>query len=182
MNIFALYGLLVFCVASLIGCSAVKPEQKSMPAEAKSDSTNSIHVYLSGLVIFPETCSNVSSHVGQDTLPLWSPSTNLVIEVLNQIPEYLQHANKDPLVRPAYYKQLVPAKERLPKSICQVAGITFQGRKGILLNFLPAEEANAHSDWRKQFINVYDGGPRWWSVVYLEEEKKFKALHFDLGY
>ena len=180
---FALRSLLLAGVTSFIGCSAAKPERQVVPPGAVNGSTNSNDVFLGGLVIFPESRAATSWYLGLDVLPLWSPSTNQVIEALNQIPEYLQLANLETLAHPSYYKHLLEAKDQLPKSICQVVGITLEGRKGVLLSFLPADRADLYAaDWRERFINFADGGPRWWSVVYLVEERSFAKLHFDLGY
>lgn len=174
--------LLVF-VAAVVGCSTPKREHANTALEKAGGSTQSENVYLAGLVIFPETKPAISKHLGQEVDPRWTPATNLVIEAINQLPSYLLSTNKGPLAHPLYAEKCLPAKQNLPKSICQVVGLTFEGRKGILLNFLPSDRGNRFgADCRERFIKVYDGGPRWWSVIYLEEEKTFTALHFDLGY
>lgn len=170
-------------LACVLGCSTSKCEHRDMASEKTGGRIQPEHAYLTGLVIFPETRPGVSKHLGREVSPLWTPSTNIVAEALNKLPSYLLSTNKEPFAHPLYAEKCVPAKESLSKSICQVVGITFDGRKGVLLNFLPADRANRYgTDWRERFIKVYDGGPRWWSVIYLSEEKTFTALHFDLGY
>ncbi|MGC3958268.1 MAG: hypothetical protein QM813_10110 [Verrucomicrobiota bacterium] len=174
--------LLVF-VAAIVGCATPKREQAGTALEKAGGLNQPENLYLAGLVIFPETNPAISKHLGREVDPRWTPSTNIVIEAINQLPSYLLSTNKGPLAYPQYTEKCLPAKQYLPKSICQVVGLTFEGRKGILLNFLPADQASRfETNWRERFIKVYDGGPRWWSVIYLKEEKAFTALHFDLGY
>lgn len=176
-----LFFLLV-CVATAVGCSTSTREHQGMPSKRASDSLQTEHVYLAGLVVFPDTHPVVSKYLGHKVEPLWTPPTNAVVEALNQLPSYLLSTNKEQLAHPLYAEECLPAKENLPKSICQVIGITYKGNKGVLLNFLPANDKISTSDWRDHFIKVRDGGPRWWSVVYLRDKKQFTALHFDLGY
>jgi hypothetical protein len=50
-------------------------------------------------------------------------------------------------------------------------------------NFIPAEQDDMTSGWRNYLKGVVDdGGSRWWSVIYLTDEKKLTYLHFDLRY
>jgi hypothetical protein len=177
------FGLpLVFLICVLAaGCSTSERKQQDTGSEKKGGLVQPDHVHLAGLVIFRETQPNISKHLGRDVEPLWTPPTNVVREALNQLPSYLLSTNKGPLAHPLYAEKCLPAKENLPESTCQAAGVTFEGQKGVLLNFLPTGRPFT-SDWRKHFIKVYDRGPRYWSVIYLNEEKKFTALYFDLGY
>lgn len=171
------------CAVAAVGCSTSKFEHQNTASEKASGLVQPENVYLAGLVIFPDKQLVISKHLGREVSPLWTPSTNIVVEALNQLPSYLLSTNKEPLAHPHYAEKCLPAKENLPKSICQVVGITFKGKKSVLLNFLPADRANGFgTDWRENFIKVYDGGPKWWSVIYLSEDKTFIALHFDLGY
>jgi hypothetical protein len=166
---FALSVFLLICVVT-VGCSTSESGRRDTISK-EGGLLQPEHVKLAGLVIFSDTQQVVSKHLGRVVGPLWTPSTNSVWEAVNQLPSYL-------LSRKSF-----SAKENLSKSFCQAAGITFEGRRGILLNFLPADGANGMSfGWREHFIKVYDGGPRWWSVIYLSEEKEFTALHFDSGF
>ena len=175
--------LLLLCVAFTTSCSSSKLVSQVLPDEKMNAPAEGVRLLLAGIVIFPKASQTVSKYLGRNALPLWTPSTNTVAEALNQLPEYLQHANQLPLAHPAYSEQLIHAKERLPKSICQAVGITFEGREGVLLNFLPSDKTNAFvANWREHFVKVYDGGPDWWSVIYLKKEKTFTALHFDSGF
>jgi hypothetical protein len=178
---FTLPFFLLACAGAAVGCSTSKSEHRNVASEKARGLVQPEHVYLAGLVIFPDLRLAISKHLGQEVGPLWTPSTNVVVEALNNLPSYLLSTNKEPLAHPLYAEKCLPAKENLSKSICQVVGVTFEGRKGVLLNFLPAQ-ASFTAGWRDHFIKVYDGGPQWWSVIYLKEERTFTALHFDLGY
>jgi hypothetical protein len=54
-------------------------------------------------------------------------------------------------------------------------------RKGILLNCFPLSHRWSEG-WKERFVRVYDGGSKWWSVVYLPDEKEFSRLRADLGF
>ena len=177
----ALTVVLAFAVASFC-CSASRREHWIDATEKADTLVQPEHVHLAGLVIFPDTRQAISKYLGRDAPPLWTPSTNIVVDALNQLPNYLLSTNKGPLAHPLYAEKCLPAKENLPTSICQVVGITFEGRKGVLLNFLPSDRSVFTENWQQRFIKVYDGGARWWSVVYLPDEKTFTGLRLDLGY
>ena len=111
--------------------------------------------------------------------PLWNPDTNLVLEVLNQIPSYAERITKQHLVPECLPKfpGLVPM---LPKSICQIVGVTYNERRALVLNFVPLEYTQIYEkNWRERFIRTVEQGPGFWRVVYLLEDKKFTNLHIS---
>jgi hypothetical protein len=65
--------------------------------------------------------------------------------------------------------------------VCQAIGVQYDQKKGVLLNFLPEDDLFTR-EWRERYIKVRDGGPRFWSVVYLPDQQRFVRLHIDLGY
>jgi len=116
--------------------------------------------------------------------PLWNPPTNLVGEAIQRLPAYLQSAQTNGIA--GHTNQLPGIQNRLPNTGCQFVGVTvelrnLEKRKGILLNCFPLSHSWSEG-WKERFVKVYDGGPKWWSVVYLPDEKEFTRLRVDLGY
>jgi hypothetical protein len=111
--------------------------------------------------------------------PLWNPSSNQVAEAIQRLPTFLEAAQTNGLS--GYTNQLPGIRERLPRTGCQFIGVTLEKHKGILLNCFPLSR-DPSGDWKKRFVKVYDGGPRWWSVVYLPDEKEFTQLRVDRGF
>jgi hypothetical protein len=170
--------LLVGIVAVLFGCSGcaeTKSEKHSHVAN-----TNCENFCFAGVVLL----ATENAHQGflkNYYYPLWMPSTNVANEALSQISNYLQHAEYEPLGHPAYARELPGVRERLPKTVCQIVGVTCDRKKGILLNCFPVEGLWSEQ-WRDAFIKVCDGGPRYWSAVYLPDEHRFSNLEIDLGF
>ncbi len=115
------------------------------------------------------------------SLPLWNPTTNDVIVALNALPEFLGEVANAPLGERLYPNELPGVQERMPNTVCQIVGITLNGQRALLLNCLPHAHQSRRG-WNEEFITVFDGGPRWWSVVYVPESSKFTRLILDLGY
>jgi len=110
---------------------------------------------------------------------LWNPSTNLVAEAIRRLPAYLQSVQTNGSA--GYTNQLPGIRERLPNTGCQIVRVTLEKRKAILLNCFPLNHGFSKG-WKQHFIKVYDGGSKWWSVVYLPDEKEFTRLRVDLGF
>ncbi len=173
-------GVLAVSVTGLlVGCVVTNARRRSEHAAQAGTSVTDTGLVEYVVLLAESTGGNwgVPGHLA----PLWNPTTNDVVEALNQLPDYLQHARSQPSAHPAYAEKLPLLREWLPQTICQNVGVTFDGRKGILLNCIPSH-SQMSAGWKERFIKVYDGGPRWWSVVYLPEERKFTRLHIDLGF
>jgi len=174
-------GALVVLVSCLVmGCSSTKTEPEVTP-----HSTNSVNVTNAGfagtvILTLPAGETNGAFPGGQ-YFPLWNPSTNIAAEALKKLPDYLENAGQEPLADPMYFEKLPLLRERLPRTLGQILGVTYEGRKAILLNCIPAEH-DWNGEWRNKFAHAHDEGPRWWHIVYLPEEHKFTGLYIDLGF
>jgi hypothetical protein len=60
----------------------------------------------------------------------------------------------------------------LRTSARQYAGVFWRGRRCIFVNGFPSRE----SDWKRQFVEVSDGGSAFWRVVYDVDRKTFEEL------
>ncbi len=132
-----------------------------------------------GWVILPSQKTVTNWGFPDNCVPLRNPSTNEVAEAMQRLPDYLQQAKQNG--RPSYTNILPGMRERLPRTACQFVGVTIENQKGILLNCISMTH-KASSGWKDHFVKVFDGGPQWWSVIYLPDQKQFTQLHVDLGY
>jgi hypothetical protein len=169
----------VLLMGSFAGCSTNEKQQRSPHSLPPSTSVPNDRIIK--YVILPTESITENTFFPTEFKPLWTPTTNDVIEALNQLRVYLLIGDTDPLLRPSYAKKLPFLRQQLPQTACQTVGITFGQHKGILLNCVPTDSAMSRG-WEERFIKVYDGGPRWWSVVYLPENRSFTRLRIDLGY
>ncbi len=133
---------------------------------------------LAAFVILP--AADVASHPRWSGLPAtWDPPTNVVAEALLRLPAFLSDPRNEPL---GGVNHLLPGvRRRLPNTVCQAIGVQYDQKDGVFLNCLPADTRRLEG-WRERYVRVYDGGPRFWTVVYLPEERKFVRLRIDLGY
>ena len=165
-------------LAWIVGCSAPRTTERQVQAPAAPSTVLKSHPFSGTVLLVAEY---QRGFLTRHYYPLWDPSSNVVLEALSQVTNYLQHASNEPLSHSAYPKELPGVQDRLAKTVCQAIGVTWIGRKGILLNCFPAE-GYWHERWREDFIKVHDGGPRYWSVIYFVGERKFANLHIDLGF
>ena len=136
-------------------------------------------VALSDWVILPAEVAATNRGFPENFEPLWNPTTNHITEAIRCLLDYLQRMQTNG--QSFYTNQLPGIRERLPRTACQFVGVSFEKRKVILLNCIPANHGFSR-DWENRFVKVYDGGPRWWSVIYLPDEKEFTRLRVDLGF
>jgi len=128
------------------------------------------HVF-SGVVLL----SSDSAEYLKNFLPLWNPSTDVVNEATSKIGDYLRQVHPDNSWQAQDISEICG---RLPKTVCQAVGITFEGHKAILLNCLPANHSFTRS-WREHFIKVFDGGARYWNIIYIPESGSFVELEIN---
>jgi len=111
----------------------------------------------------------------RDYSPLWDPSTNAVNEATAKIANYLQGLHSDNTLQAQEVSQM---RARLKKTVCQAAGITFDGHKAILLNCL-SSGSSITLPWRKQYLKVHDGGSHFWNIIYLPDSGSFINLEIN---
>jgi hypothetical protein len=172
---FNFFAVLALAWVLCSGCAATKPQSQHTVQNTICEN----HCFAGTVLLATE--NSQERYLKNYYYPLWMPSTNAINEALSQVTNYLQHAETEPLSHPAYANELPGVRERLPKTVCQAVGVSCNGRKGILLNCFPSE-GRWHERWRDGFIKVFDGGPRYWSVVYLTDEHRFTDLRIDLGF
>ena len=169
-------AMLLVCVA-VCGCSGTKPPHQQPQTAVQANELNS-HSFASTALLVAEKCR--SQYLQVEYSPLWNPPSNAVDHALNELPAFLLKAGTSPLAH-AHYDQVPNLQKRLPQTVCQVVGVTLNNEKAILLNCLPKPARWDHR-WKEDFIKFYDGGPAYWSVVYLPDEHRFTRLRIDLGF
>jgi hypothetical protein len=164
-------------ITCLLGCSLNAGELEHI----EQTSSNSLNAVFAGTVILSaETHNTNRSSLRTSFFPLWNPTTNDVTEAAKRFSIYLKDGDGQPFSHPRYAMELPGIRERLPKTLCQFVGVTFDGRKGILLNCIPPDTRRAKK-WRESYVKVFDGGPQYWSVIYIPDERKFTQFQIDLG-
>jgi hypothetical protein len=164
------FPLLMLATLVTGGCGGAKiPNQ---PASFRSNTVCENHAFSGVVLLAPE---NVKS-AEKDFSPLWSPPSSLVEEATDKIPDYLRNV---PAVNAGQAQELREIRERLPKTFCQTVGVTFEGKKAILLNCLASRNSYITNHWQQHFIKVYDGGSHFWNIVYLPENRSFTNLDIN---
>jgi len=164
------------------GCTELRPVNHTPPPDTKTVYTKSAP-FADSVVFSTKQIPSMGGYFNLD--PTWDPPEAAVSQSKEQLPAFLNHVDTTSLPYPLYAdvfaKELPGLIKRLPTTVCQIVGVTYEGHKGLLLNCLPMNHSFS-KNWREQFANVHDGGPRFWSVVYLPDEQRFAHLHIDLGY
>jgi hypothetical protein len=177
--------VLVSLVSGLVMGCATQLEDSGIRALVGSDQETSVSPLagypVAGFVVLPTEKFSSRSPFMSGFTSFWSPSTNQVAEAINLLPEYLIAKAYEKVAHPEYTKQLPGVLERLPETVCQAVGVAVKGERGIFLNCLPYE-GPSNNYWKTHYLWEFDGGPKWWSVVYLPEKKCFTTLHIDLGF
>ncbi len=172
------HAVLMIILAS--GCSEPRPVSHATPEDTKTEYPKSAP-FADSVVFSSKQIPSLREYFN----PTWDPPKEAVAKALEQLPEFLNHAGAETFPSiwsvKAYVNELPGLAERMPTTVCQIVGVTFEGRKGILLNCLPVN-GSLVAGWREHFVKVYDGGPRYWSVVYLPDEQKFTRLYIDQGF
>ncbi len=172
------YILAIVSVAATIvgGCSGAKTANR--PRQTISQNTICEKYSFAGAVLLaPENCQ--SDFWGRSCEPLWNPSTNVVNEALSQVTNFFDHPKSEQLRNTYDANRLSELERQLTNTFCQVVGVTFQGKKGILLNCMPAR---FHRDRREVFFRIYGDLHGFWSVVYLPEKREFTDFYLKHGY
>jgi hypothetical protein len=115
--------------------------------------------------------------------PLWNPSEEQTAFAARLVPSLLAKRRPESreVISPTNARYLSQLRTELSNSVCQAVGVTVGHEQGIWLNFLPGD-SSLTSDWTSHFIEVYDGGPRYWSVVYFPTRGEFDRLRIDKGF
>jgi|GEM_PF-6183757 len=159
--------LLLSAALVISGCDGMKVPRKTSGQNVSCEN----HIFNAVVLLAPENATYLEKHFAT----LWNPSTNIVNEATGKIENYLRHLHPE---KSWQVQELAEIRVRLPKTVCQAVGITFEGHEAILLNCLPAEGAFTNF-WRDRFIKVFDGGAHYWNVIYIPESGSFVNLKIN---
>jgi hypothetical protein len=111
----------------------------------------------------------------------WNPTNVQMREAIHSLPDFLE-ASRRAHGAGSYRNELLQGViRRLPETFCQGVGVELDGQQAILLNCLPNGGPRAEG-WEEHYIRVFDGGPRFWYVVYQMEAERFSQLQIDQGF
>lgn len=107
-------------------------------------------------------------------VPTWTPTRELIFEAESRVDSYLRsyppnrkgESEPDWLCR--YSAPLIAAK--LKSYQRQYAGIQFEDRQALFMNFLPRAFSKQLTE---DFVNVHDGGHGFFQLIYRPEEGDF---------
>jgi hypothetical protein len=105
----------------------------------------------------------------------WKPSRSELKEVERALPTFQRMQTRN---RPTI-KELVELTALVPKSRRQYVGMILDGRKVIWVNAIPQKprkEIDPFVNWKREIIDVSDGGSKFWGVVYDVEKHSFVKL------
>jgi hypothetical protein len=105
----------------------------------------------------------------------WKPSRSELKEVERALPTFLRMQTRN---RPTI-KELVELTALAPKSRRQYVGMILDGRKVVWVNAIPQKprkEVDPFANWKREIIDVSDGGPKFWGVVYDVGKHSFEKL------
>jgi hypothetical protein len=103
----------------------------------------------------------------------WTPTFPEIQTLEAQFPRFLRSEVRR---RPEFRTQITEIRRGLSQSRRQYVGLIIQGEKQILVNAFPADQT---LPWKRQFIEVSDGGARYWSVRYDMQHRTFQNLLFN---
>lgn len=120
---------------------------------------------------------------------IWTPREANIPELIRGAAVYLQQLanasssdylhNEIQKMKSEYLKrEIQDITSQWDDYVCQVIGYTKDEKRLIHLNFLlPASATKWDVDWRKEFIQVNDGGAAFWQVDFDPEEKLYLNFH-----
>lgn len=165
-----LFCLLVVGCGSLIGSSKASGVE---PASYRQDA-EFIPVTILGKegVIVPKVFLRERGFPAEG---FWTPTASQLREVERALPTFLRMQTQ---TRPTS-KELLELIVLAPKSRRQYVGMILNGKKVIWVNGIPQEprkDIDPFSNWKREIIDVSDGGPKFWGVVYDVDKHSFEKL------
>jgi hypothetical protein len=100
----------------------------------------------------------------------WTPTSADVKELEARLPSFL-HA--EALGAGDAREDIIEVRRRLRTYRRQYVGLVLDGKRQILLNAFPKDEDFA---WKREFIEVSDGGASFWRVLYDVRQRRFHRL------
>ena len=103
----------------------------------------------------------------------WTPTVSDVQTIEAQL---LRFFKAEAIRNPDFRLQIAEIQQGLRQSRRQYVGLLIHGERQILVNAFPNDQT---LPWKRQFIEVSDGGARYWSVRYDVKRRTFLNLLFN---
>lgn len=142
--------------------------------------TNTMVVPLETVILTPQQAANALWN-SVELFPLWTPSREAVCEALTRLPGYLRGLTNGVAGAWGTGSKLARIQSGMATTFCQAVGVTFKGRRCVLLSCLPSAGAISRG-WKERYIRAEDGGPGFWRVIYVSDEQRFTRLQPSGGY
>jgi hypothetical protein len=153
-------------------CAVSAKEPPSQSDAARRVEFESVRVLGKGGVIVPAMFPRESALPAQD---FWTPTARQLREIERALPNFLRMQTQ---ARPTT-KELIELLVLAPKSRRQYVGMIVDGKKVIWVNGIPQKprkDLDPFANWKREIIDIADGGPRFWGVVYDVDKHSFDRL------
>jgi len=164
----------LFCLLA-VGCGSLIGSSKAGGVEPvsyrKAAKFTPVRILGKEGVIVPKVFLRES---GLSAEGFWTPKTSQLRKVERSLPRFLR---KEMQSRPL--GELSEVIALAPKYRRQYLGMILNGRKVIWINCIPQKSDNGvdpFANWKREIIDVSDGGSAFWGVVYDVEKHSFDKL------
>lgn len=124
-------------------------------------------------VIIPASAAQREKIWPRKDTTYWTPRLSDVQTLEARLSRFLK---AEEIRNRAFRTQIAEIQQGLRQSRRQYVGLLIHGERQILLNAFPKDQT---LPWRRQFIEVSDGGARYWSVRYDVKRRTFQNLLFN---
>lgn len=144
-----------------------------------------------GVVLPPSYFKGENKFFGLEVQGFWEPSRKNIAQAEKAVRQAVFSAKDDPglldvasrtiPVRQAYMQEqiskIIPEFSTYRR---QYTGLMIKGKKKIYCNFFAGEFAEKQApEWRWDFISVFDGGYRFWNIIYDLESDSCESFHVN---
>jgi hypothetical protein len=128
---------------------------------------------LAEAVIIPASAAQRERIWPRKDTTYWTPTFSDVQTIEAQLSRFLK---AEEIRNSEFRAQIAEIQQGLRQSRRQYVGLVIHGEKQILMNAFPKDRT---LPWKRQFIEVSDGGARYWSVRYDLKRRTFQNLLFN---
>jgi hypothetical protein len=165
------------------GAIAVATSSCCAPTASSSDPDRAsppLATFAGTVVLAPEDCAGAGRL--RMLQPLWEPSEDQAAQALASLTAALHQPHPNPLtVGPHHQGDVINLRRNVTNEVCQAIGVTYKTQRAVLLNCFPVRSFFAEERYDR-FVSVNDGGPGYWSVLYLPEKRRFTRLRINGGW
>jgi len=180
----ALLNLLLPVSALSLAAPSGSGQTNLVPSSAAGGSavakTNTLVVPRETVILTPQQAGNGLWN-SVELFPLWTPSREAACEALTRLPGYLRGLTNGVAGAWGTGSTVARIQSSMATTFCQAVGVTFKGRQCVLLSCLPSAGAIS-SGWKERYIRAEDGGPGFWRVIYVSDERRLTRLQLNGGY